>query len=439
MRTLLCFLAPGAALLLLATPSQGQVTESQRAAARDLFKEGDALQRSGKLVEALDKFQRAQAVFDAPTNQVRIAECEAALGRLVESSEAYRSVLRVQLPAGSPPAFQAAVDQARAELAQVEPRVPRLVIDVQPTKAPGMQLQIDGQNVPAALVGASMPLDPGSHRVIVSAPGYASAEQQVVLKEQEAKTLSLTLKAAANATAATPAGPAAPPPPPPASPAPGGPSAGGTHAVPPPPPEVELVTTPPAPQGSRTALLLGGHLGWEIVSGQVPIDANTKIDARELGGSGAAFALDAGLRFARQWYAGLTLEHAELGGGNHASLDASVTNASSSTTQFGAVLGLITNPARTSFYGHLGLAYRWYNVSLTGTGVTSPPTYTSGEASLGAGLWLPAGRAFRIVPEVTLGVGTFDAPSSTTTGSGGASAGHIFVMLGVAGFLNVDL
>lgn len=435
MRMLLRFLAPGAALLLLATPLQAQVSESQRAAARDLFKEGDALQRSGKIVEALDKFQRAQAVFDAPTNLVRIAECEAALGRLVESSEAYRSVLRVQLPAGSPPAFQAAVDQARAELAQVEPRVPRLVIEVQPAKIQGIELQIDGQNVPAALVGASMPLDPGSHRVLVSAPGYASAEQQVVLKEQEAKTLSLTLKAAPGAP---PGSPAMPPPPPPVGTGSTAPPADSTQAVPPPPPEVEAVTAPP-PKGSRTALLFGGHLGWEIASGQVPIDASTKIDARELGSSGPAFALDAGLRFARQWYVGLTLEHAELGSGNHASLDASVTNATSSTTQFGAVLGLITNPARASFYGHLGLAYRWYNVTLTGR--DSPPTYTSGEASLGAGLWLPSGRAFRFVPEVTLGIGAFDAPSSTTTGAGSSSAssGHIFVMLGVAGFYNVDL
>src|SRR5258708_11075172 len=104
----LCFLLC-ASLLALAAPARGQVTDSQRAAARDLFKEGDALQRAGKLAEALDKFQRAQAVFDAPTNLLRIAECEAALGRLVESAEAFRAVLPAPLPAGAPPALPAAV------------------------------------------------------------------------------------------------------------------------------------------------------------------------------------------------------------------------------------------------------------------------------------------------------------------------------------------
>ena len=57
---------------------------------------------------------------------LRIAECQAALGRLVESTESYRAVVRTPLPAGAPPAFQAAVDQAKAELTQVEPRVPKV-------------------------------------------------------------------------------------------------------------------------------------------------------------------------------------------------------------------------------------------------------------------------------------------------------------------------
>src|ERR1700735_2616047 len=86
--------------------AQAQVTESERAAARQLFHEGDELQRAGKFVEALDKFQRAQQVFSAPTNMLRIAECDAALGHLVQSAEAYRALVRTPLPSGSPAAFQ---------------------------------------------------------------------------------------------------------------------------------------------------------------------------------------------------------------------------------------------------------------------------------------------------------------------------------------------
>src|ERR1700722_18125764 len=140
MRTLRLFFLPvvpgDASALAWSTPARAQVTEAERAAARQLFKEGDELQRAGKFTEALDKFQRAQQVFSAPTNVLRIAECDAALGRLVASAESYPALVRTPLPAGSPPAFQAAVDQARAELAQVEPRVPKLVVQVEPPGVP---------------------------------------------------------------------------------------------------------------------------------------------------------------------------------------------------------------------------------------------------------------------------------------------------------------
>ncbi len=403
------------------------MTDSQRAAARDLFKEGDTLQRAGKLTEALDKFQRAQAVFDAPTNLLRIAECEAALGRLVESAEAFRAVLRAQLPSGSPPAFQAALDQANGELAQVEPRIPRLTVDVQPPKVAGLQLQIDGQSVSAALVGAPMPLDPGAHQVVVSAAGYTQAEQKVTLAERESKSVSLTLTAA-----------------------PGGVSAGvsagagagaGAGTVPPPPPVVES-PSPAAPRGARASLLLGAHIGWEIPTGKVPIDpttstnASTSVDMKEVASSGPAIGLDGGIRFARQWVAGLVLEHAELGSGSHASLAA--TNATSNTTSIEALLGLIVNPDRPSFYAHLGLAARFFNVKLDGA--PSPPTYTSGEAVVGAGVWIPSGRYFRILPEVTVNLGTFNPPNAPAgTDSSGAAQGHVLIMLGVAGYYSADL
>src|ERR1700678_2428558 len=121
MRPRLCFsffLLPALALCWAPT-ARAQVSDAERVAARELFHAGDELQRAGHFAEALDKFQRAQQVFHAPTNLLRIAECDAALGRLVESAEAYREVARTSLASDAPPAFQAAVEQARAELAQV--------------------------------------------------------------------------------------------------------------------------------------------------------------------------------------------------------------------------------------------------------------------------------------------------------------------------------
>jgi hypothetical protein len=103
MRSPALLISLGVAAVTWGAVASAQVNDGERAAARELFKEGDELQRAGHFAEALDKFQRAEQIFAAPTNELRIAECEAALGQLLESGEAYRSVSRTPLPPGSLP------------------------------------------------------------------------------------------------------------------------------------------------------------------------------------------------------------------------------------------------------------------------------------------------------------------------------------------------
>jgi hypothetical protein len=439
MRTLAFLLLVGTFTLAGSPLALAQVTDAERSAARQLFKEGDELQRAGKFTEALDKFGKAQQIFSAPTNLLRIAECQAALGHLVESTESYRAVVRTPLPAGSPPAFQAAVDQARGELTQVEPRVPRLVVQVDPGTVPNPQMQIDGQAVPSALIGEPFPLDPGQHKVLVYAPGYASTEQSFVLKEHETKTLPVSLKAMSGVTyaAGTPGTGGTTPPPPP------GDGSAATTSIPPPPPPIEGAPAPVVKR-SRAGLLFGLHLGFELPTGSIPLP--TSINASDISGGGLAYAFDGGLRFARQWYVGLTLEHAGLGAGKDPAQIANYgSNISSDTTALGLLLALITNPDKVSFYGAVGLQNRWYNVNYTDTaGQPKSGSYSSGEVLLGVGLWIPGGRSVRILPEATVGLGTFSVPgqpittgSSTTTTQG--SPGHAFFMLGVGGYYNIDL
>jgi hypothetical protein len=139
-----------------------------------------------------------------------------------------------------------------------------------------------------------------------------------------------------------------------------------------------------------------------------------------------ALALDGGLRFARQWYAGLTLEHAELG---------STHGAKGSTSLFGVVVGLVVNPDRASLYGEVGLGSRWFSYTINNQ---SNPTLNSAELTLGAGVWIPVGNKLRLLPEATVSLGGF-SPKTSTTGTTGQTETHDFVMLGVAGYYNVDL
>ncbi len=441
----------GTAILLaspLATPAFAQVNDAERAAARELFREGDELQRATRFDEALAKFQRAEQLYSAPTNQLRIAECDAALGRLAESAEAYRTVLRSPLPPRSPAAFQAAVEQARAELEQVEPRVPKLTIVLQPATVAHPILEVDVQTVPAALLGETVPLDPGSHRIAISAPGYLRAEQVVVLKEGETRVASVSLAPAPVLAAApvppsasrvgpSPAGTVIPVRPAPVAAEPPAPAPFAATEPPPPPPVV--FERPNANRRlSSKGFLLGAHLGGEWMNGTVPLSTGGATDATNLLAGGVSYGLDVGFRFARHWIAGLTLDHANYT--TRTTQEFTTTNAYS--TLFGAVIGATVNPDRTSFYGEAGLAVRWLTVRGTDDGTFSGP-----EFELGLGIWVPVGRAERHLPKATVTLGDLSGSNSAPAMTGmpahadtnRSTTGHAIFALVLTGFYNIDL
>ena len=418
MRTLLVPLSLGLAIAVVSASARAQVSDAERAAARELFKQGDELQHQGQLAPALEKFQRAQQVFPAPTNLLRIAECQAGLGKIVEATETYRSLVRTPLPPGSPSAFQGAVDQANAELPQVEPRVPRVTIQVMPQGVAGQALQIDGQNAPAALIGTPIPLDPGPHAIVVSGQGFGALEQRVVLQEREAKTISFALRPL------PPGAVPAPPPPQPyvgAAPPPGyGPQPIVVYAAPP-PPEQQLPPRPPE-RKSNMGVLFGLHFGDEFPAGNLP----GAVGLTNVSGPGFAYGLDGGFRFARVWYVGATFEHAELDKNSD----------KSSTSLLGAMISLITNPDRVSFYGSVGAAARWYQATIDGV---QTPTLSGGELTLGLGIWIPIGSSVRLLPEMTASIGSFSNNNNAQTDTNGAQETQEFYMLGVGGFYNLDL
>ncbi len=427
--------AAGAAFVSWPTVAGAQVGDAERAAARDLFKQGDELQRAGNFTDALDRFQRAQQVIQAPTNVLRIAECQAALGKLVESAESYRAVIRWPLAAGAPPAFQSAIDQARGELSQVDPRVPRLLVKVTPPGVANESLVIDGTAVSGALVGEPIPLDPGDHKVTVNAPGYASPEQTVTLRERETKTLNVELHAAA--------GGGTPPP-----------VATDTGTTPPPPAAYGSSSSEPAApppfepqshgnrQDARGSILLGLHLGIEVPTGTIPLNLpgqGASAAASDISGPGFAYAFDGGVRFLHHWFIGLTLEHASLATGKNPGNIGADPSLTSDTTTLGLVGAFIANSEKPSFYAELGLQSRWYNFKApNATPQIQTQSYTSGELMVGIGLWLPLGKYIRLIPLGTVGLGEFSPPNPGSSQST-SSTGHAFVMLGVEGLTNFDL
>ena len=180
-------------LVLASAPAQAQ-TEADKATARQLAEEGVRLKQDRKFAEALDKLERAQQIYDAPTHLLLIAQCQVALGKLVVGAETYRTLIRRKLEAGAPRAFRDAQTRAAEELRDVEARIPAIRIELSPEGLEEFAVKIDGADVPPAVVGVNRLLDPGHHVIEVSAPGYEPAKVQVQVAERQQLPVKVVLE-----------------------------------------------------------------------------------------------------------------------------------------------------------------------------------------------------------------------------------------------------
>lgn len=168
--------AAGAIALTPPTAASAQPHDDAftKSAARSLAQEGDALFAKGDYAGALDRFDRARSLIQAPTLDVRRARILAKLGRLLEAEEQYLETATTKLPAGAPDAFAKAVDEARTELESLKRRIPNLVIE----RDPGVgAVQLDGKLVADALLGVNVPVDPGER--VIAGDGAATLTIQI--------------------------------------------------------------------------------------------------------------------------------------------------------------------------------------------------------------------------------------------------------------------
>lgn len=181
---------------------------------------------------------------------------------------------------------------------------------------------------------------------------------------------------------------------------------------------------------SNVGILIGAHLGAVATSGKIDTNTGTQ-NLNDVAAGGLGIGLDGGLRFARHWYVGVQYDHTTYSPSSNNNNQFNGTTSHSDT--FGLDFAFIVNPDRVSFYGTLGLQTRIYTLALPNNVPTD--TFTSGEFLAGAGIWIPLGHWFRLLPLLTGGFGNFNVPSDAS----GTGEGHAFFTLGLVGYYNIDL
>lgn len=168
-----------------------EVSEGDKAAARQLVVEGFAALERKDYATAADRFSRADTVVHAPTVSLGLARAQVGLGKFVSAQENYNRVIHEGLLPGASPAFVKAVEDGRTELAALAPRVPSLVIQVRGAGVP--KVTLDGVVVPPALLGAKRPVNPGKHLIRAVAPTLETREASVTVGEGQTETVTLNL------------------------------------------------------------------------------------------------------------------------------------------------------------------------------------------------------------------------------------------------------
>jgi tetratricopeptide (TPR) repeat protein len=177
--TLVCLV-----LLSVSFPEHGAAQNtSEKAAAEALFDRGLALMKDGKYQEACERLEQSQAVERGIGTMLYLAECYEKIGKTASAWALFREAASSAQAAGQ--SERAEAGRRRAE--KLEKGLSRLTVHVPPAnRLPGMVVQDNGSPLQAAVWGVALPVDPGLHRVEVSAPGYTSWSSEVKVDDRGA-------------------------------------------------------------------------------------------------------------------------------------------------------------------------------------------------------------------------------------------------------------
>jgi hypothetical protein len=170
------------ALFLQFAPPMIPTTRAQsapdKAAAQALFEQARGLLREGRAKEACPKLEESQQLDPGVGTLLHLGECYERLGRTASAWVTFLEAASTAQTSRQPDREKLAKQRAAA----LEVRLVWLRVEVPPeVQVPGLQVRQDGRVLPPERWGVEVPVDPGRHEVVASAPGFV--EQRLVVQQ----------------------------------------------------------------------------------------------------------------------------------------------------------------------------------------------------------------------------------------------------------------
>lgn len=172
------------------------------AAAQTLFYEARQLMKEYRFGLACPKLEESLRLDYGIGTEFNLADCHEKVGKVATAWSGFLSVAAAAHKARQPEREKVARDRAKA----LEPRLPKLTVEVAAPAPETLEVKRDGVVVAPAAWNVAVPVDPGPHRITAQAPGKQPWDGNVTAAEGKAVKIAIpTLQAAvANAEPAKP-------------------------------------------------------------------------------------------------------------------------------------------------------------------------------------------------------------------------------------------
>jgi hypothetical protein len=183
-----------------AAPVAAEPTKAEIAIARQYFDAAAAAENQGRWRDAIDQLSKAIAIKETAGLRYHLGFAKENLGLLVDAMAEYQ---RASGLVHSGMTTEEVERYIVPKLEEMKKRVPTLTVTV-PVDVTGAKLQIDGSPVKSELLGAPIPLNPGTHALVVFAEGRRPFHVQVTVSEGSAVTQAAELVPEVGGGAAAP-------------------------------------------------------------------------------------------------------------------------------------------------------------------------------------------------------------------------------------------
>jgi hypothetical protein len=132
-----------------------------------MFEEARTLMEKGDYERACKLLAESQRMDPGGGTLLNLALCHDKQGRIATAWAEYNEALSAAIRDGR----KDRQDFASERIAALRPHLPHLTVVAPPLPAPGLEVEVDGADLPRATWGVAFPVDPGPHDVSARAPG----------------------------------------------------------------------------------------------------------------------------------------------------------------------------------------------------------------------------------------------------------------------------